>query len=126
MSKTDIFKVAVLAGDGIGPEVMAEALRVLAARRALAAGTGVFTTCEKEQREKKRNTTIAVVCVLFGGQGDGGLRRRQTLAAGARARRRRQAKKKNSRHDGERRKQKTRSKFAALLFLDVGAAPSYS
>ncbi|MEX1010108.1 MAG: 3-isopropylmalate dehydrogenase, partial [Chthoniobacterales bacterium] len=31
MSKTDNFKVAVLAGDGIGPEVMAEALRVLAA-----------------------------------------------------------------------------------------------
>jgi len=31
MSKEDNFKVAVLAGDGIGPEVMAEALRVLAA-----------------------------------------------------------------------------------------------
>ena len=31
MSKEDQFKVAVLAGDGIGPEVMAEALRVLAA-----------------------------------------------------------------------------------------------
>ena len=31
MSKEEQFKVAVLAGDGIGPEVMAEALRVLAA-----------------------------------------------------------------------------------------------
>lgn len=30
MSKTENFKVAVLAGDGIGPEVMAEALKVLA------------------------------------------------------------------------------------------------
>jgi len=30
MSKTDVFKVAVLAGDGIGPEVMAEALQVMA------------------------------------------------------------------------------------------------
>jgi len=29
MSKTESFRVAVLAGDGIGPEVMAEALRVL-------------------------------------------------------------------------------------------------
>ncbi len=31
MSKQEILKVAVLAGDGIGPEVMAEALKVLAA-----------------------------------------------------------------------------------------------
>ena len=34
MSKTESFRVAVLAGDGIGPEVMAEALRVLAAAAA--------------------------------------------------------------------------------------------
>jgi 3-isopropylmalate dehydrogenase len=31
MSKSETFRVAVLAGDGIGPEVMAQALRVLAA-----------------------------------------------------------------------------------------------
>lgn len=34
MSKEETFKVAVLAGDGIGPEVMAEALHVLAAAAA--------------------------------------------------------------------------------------------
>lgn len=34
MSKQEKFRVAVLAGDGIGPEVMAEALKVLAAAAA--------------------------------------------------------------------------------------------
>ena len=43
MSKQEMFRVAVLAGDGIGPEVMAEALKVLIVEKCAAS---VATWCE--------------------------------------------------------------------------------